>query len=394
MRRVAGAGAVIPDFDLVATYERRFAQATGAEHAVAFAYARTGLAAVLVAAGLVPGDQVLLSPLTCKVVPLALLGAGLPPRFVDIDRGTLNCSAEAVREAVGPRSGAVLFQRTYGLSTGHVRAQQAARDHGLFYVEDCAQCMPEPDAWSADAAIFSNNPGKPLPAGSGGVVVTNDGDLARRLSARRDDLRRMSRWEGWLLGLEAQIRLRLVTPRWYWTAFRASMRWSASYRRRPVAEEIRTEIEAAARGIRLGVARRGIRWLERRRAVADHRRAMCRSYQAGLSGGAEKAIAMQDDLPLYYFPALVEDKSRLIAEACRRRVPIVPWPINAPIYPMREVSDLEQYGYEVGGCPVAEWTAARVVGLPTDPSVSERDQRAIVELVRPYSMGGGGTRWD
>ena len=102
----------------VREYEERFAAVVGVEHALAFSYARVGLRAVLRALGAHPGDEIVLSPLTCKVVPLALLSLGLKLVYADISADTLNLDPDALEGAISPRSRAILFQHTYGSSTG------------------------------------------------------------------------------------------------------------------------------------------------------------------------------------------------------------------------------------------------------------------------------------
>src|SRR3954471_18842857 len=91
-------------------YERQFAGQIGAAHAVAFGYARTALSAIFSAMELRHGDEVILSPLTCKVVPLTLLSLNLRPIYADVSPKTLNLDAAAVQRAIGPATRAILFQ--------------------------------------------------------------------------------------------------------------------------------------------------------------------------------------------------------------------------------------------------------------------------------------------
>ena len=68
------------------------------------------------ALGIGPSDEVVLSPLTCKVVPLTLLSLKIKPLYADVSADTLNLDPAAVRRAIGPRTRAILFQHTYGKS--------------------------------------------------------------------------------------------------------------------------------------------------------------------------------------------------------------------------------------------------------------------------------------
>src|SRR5262249_42446204 len=111
-------------------------------HAVTFGYARHALINLLLCTGSRPGDAVVLSPLTCKVVPLALLAAGLAPVYADVSAGTLNLDAPRVADAVAARTGAVLFQHTYGNPAGVTAVAEVAAARSATLIEDCAQCLP------------------------------------------------------------------------------------------------------------------------------------------------------------------------------------------------------------------------------------------------------------
>lgn len=383
---LAAEGAVTESDDIriaghVGQYEWRFAEDTGAAAAVAFTHARTGLAAVLRAAGLAAGDRVLLSPLTCKVVPLAILAADLEPVYVDIDPATLNLDPARIAAAIDSRTRAVLFQRTYGGGAGARETLAAARERGLLFVEDCAQCMPRAGTWIGDAAIFSNNPGKPLPAGSGGMVVVRDATLAERLREKRAGLPETGTLGAMRSHAEAWVRNRLLSPSRYWIAFDLNRLIDSSYRPRGREVEVAEEFDAVAGRINGSQARAGIAWLSRAGSIADHRVACCEDYGRRLAGADLTPAGVDTAGPLYYYPVLVDRKTRLLDRARREKAEIIPWPISTPIYPVTDEGALATYGYTSGSCPDAENIAGRLVGLPTHPLVGPADRERIAELV-------------
>ena len=289
-------------------YERASARAIGARHAVAFAFARHALGSVLVCAGLEPGDEVALSPLTCKVVPLALLAAGLRPVYVDVAAGSLNLDADRLAPRLGPKTRAVMFQHTYGTDAGLDDTVRVARSRELLLVEDCAQCMPMTDGThvpgrSGRAAVFSNNLMKPLPAGSGGLVTTDDPALAARVREARDKLQVRAAGTAAMDVVQTWLYRRTVRPSSYWMILDTYRRISASYRDRPIAAEIESEISSLAFKPGASQLAEGLRWLDRLPSIADHRRSCCLDYQAALS--AQPALALPPialDKPLLYFP--------------------------------------------------------------------------------------------
>jgi perosamine synthetase len=373
---------------IAANYESASARAVGASHAVAFAFARHALSSLLQCCGLERGDEVALSPLTCKVVPLALIWAGLRPVYVDISPATLNIDPEKLTHRLGSKTRAVMFQHTYGSDAGVADIARVARDHRLLLVEDCAQCLPVQDGRYAPGrtglgAVFSNNLLKPLPAASGGLVTTDDGDLAKKVRHARD-LLPVRNWSATAM-LRAQVWLSrgLVRPSSYWPILDLYKRVSPSYRPRPIADEIADEVAGLAFRPSAFQAREGERWLARLPAIAAHRRACCHDYGERLSraAGRIELPPVGEGQPLFYFPVLTDRKAATLQAARARRLPIIPWPGATVIYPVERMEALPAYGYEPGSCPVAESVASRLIGLPTDPDITAGHRERIAGIV-------------
>lgn len=375
-------------------YEEAFARSVNAAHAIPFGYARHALISVLEAVGVSAGDEVILSPLTCKVVPLALLSLKLKPVYVDISAETLNLNPKRVEAAVSPATRAILFQHTYGHTAGVEAVAKIAASKNLPLIEDCAQCLPlavngyRPGSWGR-VAIFSNNLLKPLPAGSGGMAITNDDGLARKIRARLDDLPTQSVWADLKLRAEKWAQAYLLRSEWYWPIFDLYRRVSPTYRSRPVEVEIASEIKSVALRLSGYQMKEGLRWLDKLDSLAAHRRQCCNEYAQALQerlspnpdGASLKLIYVKTGQPLYYYPALARNKPELLRKAKARRVEIIAWPISAPIYPLDRAQDLRNYGYEPGACPVAEDVARRLIGLPTRPEMTAAQRRRVIELI-------------
>lgn len=376
------------------SYEEGFARSVKSAFVIAFGYARHALISVLESAGLNSGDEVILSPLTCKVVPLALLSLKLRPVYADISAETLNLDPQRVESAVSPNTRAVLFQRTYGVAAGAEAVAGVAARKNLWLIEDCAQCLPyaseryHPGSFG-QAAIFSNNLLKPFPAGSGGMGVTNDEDLARKIRARRDAAQAQSGWADFMLRVEKRAHDWLLRPAWYWTIFNLYHRLSPAHRTRSIEAEIADEITRRSRRPSEYQMREGLRWLDSIESLAAHRSRCCAEYAEALqkflakdlNGEKFKLLQLNSAQPLYYFPVLARDKTALLRAARSHRVEMVAWPLSAPIYPLERAQDLRAYGYEPGACPVAEAIAAQLVGLPTRPETTAAERRRVVDLL-------------
>lgn len=379
----------------VERHEAELARSVGTQHAVAFGHARHAIVAALEASGLNAGDGVVLSPLTCKVVPLALLSLGLAPRYADIDRATLNLSAQGAADL---DARALLFQHTYGSALGADEAEALAGERGWALVEDCAQCMPTrygaPTVarpalpGSSRAAVFSNNLMKPLPAASGGVAVTNDGELAARIRRARDAFAAPSAAFGASLAVQRALHRFVLRPSLYWPLYALARRFGSHYEMHSAADEVRREVREAPGRISAAQARIGSRWLARADDLATHRRRTTERYARDLAHLPSIELPRIDaSRPLCYFPVLVSDKPGLLRRAQELRVELTPWPISTPIYPVEREEELRTYGYEPGSCPVAEQVAMRLVGLPTHAKIGERERVAVVELVAEHAEG-------
>lgn len=367
-------------------YEDRIARLVSSPRAIAFANARTALTDIFRAANLGPGDEVLLSPLTCKVVPLALMAMGLTPVFADISAATLNLDAAHLPRLAGSRTRAVLFQHTYGSPAGIDAVAAWTRDRALLLVEDCAQCVPlrDPGApLAGDAAIFSNNLLKPLAAGSGGIAVTGDLELARRLEMFRDARPAPSPGAGRMFKLAAWVHDHVLGPRTYWPLLALNEQVDANYRSRPIATELQTEIAGVAQRPSAYQIDRGICSLGDVERVAAARRDNTSYYAGALRDTPHIEVPLVNtSLPLYYFPVLIDEKPRLLAAARRRSLELIAWPRETPIYPVADYGQLAAYGYDRGSCPVAESVAARLVGLPTHGKITSRHRSRLVALIR------------
>src|SRR5262245_33361662 len=373
-------------------YEETLARLLGASYAIAFGYARHALISILEAAsscGLGAGDEVILSPVTCKIVPLALLSMKLKPVYADISAVTLNLDPQCVESAISAGARAILFQHTYGNPAGAEAVSEIAARNGVLLIEDCAQSLPyasngyHPGS-RGQAAIFSNNLLKPLPAGSGGLAVTNNDDLARKIQARRDALPPPGALTRSRLRLQSWAHAGLLRPAWYWPLLNLYRHFSSVHRSRPVEVEITDEITRLACRLTERQTREGLRWLTRLESLAAHRRNCCAEYAQALRDRSSPdfdLIPVEAAQPLYYFPVLARNKPELLLAAQARRVELVAWPLSAPIYPLGRAEDLRNYGYEPGACPVAESIAARLIGLPAHSRMTATERGRVIDFL-------------
>jgi dTDP-3-amino-3,4,6-trideoxy-alpha-D-glucose transaminase len=179
--RVARSGRYILGPEVEA-FEAEFARYIGVDHCVGVANGTDALTIALKAAGIGPGDEVVMPSFTFYATAEAALVLGAEPVYCDIDLDTLCVTPDTVRAAMTPRTKAIVPVHLFG----NVAPVPGLRELGVPVIEDAAQAagadLDDVKAGAlADAATFSFFPSKNLPClGDGGAIVTDDGELAER----------------------------------------------------------------------------------------------------------------------------------------------------------------------------------------------------------------------
>ena len=169
-------------------FERSFAAYQGAEYCLAVSSGTSALEIALRALRLPRGSEVILSPYTYMASPTAALNVGLVPIFVDMDPETYNIDPRLIEAAITERTGAIMTVHFGGLSCDMGAILDIARRHDLKVIEDAAHAHGS--TWNGrglgtvgDVGCFSLGPGKNLPPGVGGAVMTNDLEIYKHAIA-------------------------------------------------------------------------------------------------------------------------------------------------------------------------------------------------------------------
>ncbi len=175
----------------VERFERAFASWCETEHAVGVSSGTSALELALRAAGVGPGDEVVVPSNSFIATAEAVTASGAVPRFVDVEERTALLTAEIVQQALTPRTRCVIPVHLYGRTVDMDPLLRLCRAHGVSVVEDACQAhgaryRGRPVGTLGDAGCFSFYPTKNLGAwGDGGAVVTADGALADRVRLLR-----------------------------------------------------------------------------------------------------------------------------------------------------------------------------------------------------------------
>nr|WP_254119729.1 DegT/DnrJ/EryC1/StrS family aminotransferase [Bacillus sp. FJAT-29790] len=195
-------------------FEEEFSQFIGksGSEAIAVNSATAGLHLVLEAIGVGPGDEVITTPYTFTATAEVIRYLGANPIFVDIDENTFNIDPLKIEQAITPRTKAIIPVHFAGLPCEMGEILAIARKYSIRVVEDAAHALPAVcngsliGSLESDATVFSFYATKTLATGEGGMIVTNNADIARRCKVMR------------LHGISRDVFNRYVskTPSWYY----------------------------------------------------------------------------------------------------------------------------------------------------------------------------------
>jgi perosamine synthetase len=175
----------------VESFESAFEEFTGAAHAVAVANGTAALHLTMLAAGIGPGDEVIVPALTFAASANCARYVGATVVFADIRPDTLTVDVDHVASLITPRTRAIVTVDYAGLPSDLVALQILARRHGLLLVDDgCHALGATQDGRSvgaiADCTTFSFHPVKHITTGEGGMITTNDAATASRMRILRN----------------------------------------------------------------------------------------------------------------------------------------------------------------------------------------------------------------
>lgn len=169
----------------VSRFEKRFAEYHQCKHGIGVVNGTVAIRIALMALGIESGDEVIVPPFTFVATASAVIEANATPVFVDIELETSNIEPKAIEAAITPRTKAIIVVHLGGLACKMDTIMDLAKRHGLAVIEDAchahgAEYKGRRLGSIGDMGVFSFQSTKNVNAGEGGIIVTNDDELAQR----------------------------------------------------------------------------------------------------------------------------------------------------------------------------------------------------------------------
>lgn len=329
----------------VEEFEESFAEWVGADYGIAVNSGTAALHVALLSCGIGEGDEVITTPFTFIASGNSILYTGAKPVFADIDLKTYTIDPNSIENQISENTKAILPVQLYGQSANMDKINEIAEKYGLSVIEDAAQahgatCNGEKVGSIGDMACFSFYPTKNMTTSEGGIITTNDEDLAENAKVFR--------------------------------AHGASIR----YHHDEIGYNFRmTDISAAI----------GLAQLDKIDDFNDKRIANAAYLNEGLKdvdGVITPYCAYGSKHVYHQYTIRVEKGDRDdwvdIINDCGVGTGIhYPIPLyNQPIYKSLGIS---------GNCPNAELAADNVISLPVHPSLTKEDLDLVIEAVKTAS---------
>ena len=340
----------------VAAFEEAFAAVTGAAHAVAFSNGTAALHGAAHVAGLQAGDEAITTPLTFVATANCVRYEGATAVLADVRPDTLNIEPAQIRKAITERTRAILPVDYTGAPADLDECLAIARERGMLMIEDAAHSLGATYKGRkvgaiADLTTFSFHPVKHVTTAEGGMVTTNDGDLAIRLRRFRNH------------GMTTDVAARQASGSWFYDIVETGMNYRL------------TDLQCA---LGLSQLKKLPAWLKRRREIAaryDRAFAAVPEVKTPVVPG-DRESAWHLYVLRFDLAALRVDRAAIFAALRAENIGV-----NVHYIPVHLHT---AYGGHAarGRFPVAEDAYDRMITLPIWPGMQDGDVDDVVAAVR------------
>jgi len=366
----------ISDSQLISSYEKNFAEKVGTQYAFGYSTGRMGLYSILEALNIGPGDEIIIPAFTCTVVPNAIIYRRATPIYVDIDPITFNIDIAQVKKKITLKTRALYAQHTFGLICDVENLNILGKKYSIPVIEDGAHALGAswkgfPVGSLTDVAFFSTDHSKVINTLYGGMVTTNNKDLAKKIKSIHDRTPSLSIQQQTKICRTFLIEFPLFRASFYWAGwflYRLANRLGLIF---TFNDELKTQkpldypYPTKLCGFQ---AKLGISQLKKLKNNLKHRRELGVILEKRFNWLQDKLTPDISNHAFLRYSFLVKNRKNFIKNF-RANFDLGIW--FQSIAHGRQ-SDFEKIGYQAGSCPVAEKVAKHIVNFPTHERI-DRD---------------------
>ncbi len=342
----------------VGEFEEAFAARVGAAHAVSFSSGTAALHAAAFAAELKAGDEAITTPMTFAASANCVLYQGATPVFADVSADTLNLDPEKFAKRISSKTRAVLPVDYAGHPADLNAIIELSQRHGLVVIEDACHALGaeyhgRPVGSVADMTVFSFHPVKHITTGEGGMVSTNNHQLAETLRRFRNH------------GISSDARQRQSAGQWHYEMVLLGF----NYRLPDFACAL------------------GMQQLNKLDANLARRREIAARYTAAfheIRGVIPPEVRPETNPAWHLYPVrldlekLTTDRAEIFRALRAENIGVNVHYIPVHFHPYYR----EHFGYKAGELPVAEGAYSQLISLPMFHGMSDSDAEDVISAVR------------
>lgn len=384
----------------IAGLEQKFAEYLGVKYAVSFNSGRSSLFAILQSLGLQKGDEILLQAFTCNAVPNPVLWAGLKPAYVDCRIDDFNMDPDDLEKKITLRSKAVILQHTFGLPADIERVQEICKRRNILLIEDCAHALGAEVGLPAkaqrakigtfgDVAIFSFSRDKVISCVYGGMAVTNNEMIGKRLRNLQEKFGLPSYC--WISQqILHPILLRCIILPLYSVLdlgkiFLVVSQWTHILSKAVSFKEKRGQRpDYFPKALPNALAVMALHQLNKLDKFYEHRKEISQFYYENLRGTSFVLPINPNNIKQSFLRFSVKHTRahEILYEAWRKKNILLGDWYTTPIAPFD--TKLDEMKYTMGMCPNAERLAKETLNLPTHINCSKKDAQKVVDFLKQW----------
>lgn len=347
---------------MVDEFEAAVSSFVGRKYGVAVANGTAALHVAMHAAGIGPGDEVITTPITFAATSNSVLYCGATPVFADVCADTLLIDPDSIEKKITPRTKAIAPVDYAGQPCDFDRLEAIAKKHGLLLIVDACHSLgghykAKPAGGFGDMAVFSFHPVKQITTGEGGLIVTDDEALYKKMRSFRNH------------GITTDHRQRAQQGAWFYEMVELGYNYRI------------TDIQCA---LGFSQLKKLPRWIERRQEIAARYDAAFSAIDGidGLSCQAGVSHAYH-----LYVVRIDREKTGCDRQAAFMRMREAGIGVNVHYVPVHYHPYYRQtLGTGAGDCPVAEAAYEEILSLPIYPGLTDEQ---VDEVVRALTCAVG-----
>jgi len=368
--------------------EEKFKEYLNIKNSISFNSGRSALMAILNSLGLDQGAEILLQVFTCNAVVNPILWLGFKPIYVDCDEKTFNIDVEDLKKKITSKSKVIIIQHTFGLPADINEILKICQENNLILIEDCAHSLgatyhDKKVGTFGKVAFFSFSRDKVISSVYGGMVMTNDDELAKKIKEYQEKIGYPSYlwikqqllhpiFMSWLILPTYRIfgKYLLILFQWLHILSKA-VHWKEKRGRKPCYFPKRLPNALAI--LALNQFKKLEKFNKYRQEIANFYYNELKGTNFGLPPASEQ---------IYLRFTIKHPKAHeIIKKAWQKNILIGDW-YTTPIAPHDTKPFKMQY--LPGSCPKAEKLAKETLNLPTHINISKDDAQKIVDFLKLY----------